>query len=97
MTHATLEFAQFKLTPGTDTAQLLRRSADLDTAFAATPGFVARRLVREGDTWADVVEWTDRPAALAAMDRLGATPVGAAYIALIDMSSLRMQHFDIVR
>lgn len=93
----TVELAEFKLVAGTTAAQLADANAAMEAFLATCPGFVSRRLLREGDTLADLVEWRDIDAAQAAMQAANESPQAGAYFRLIEMASVRMRHFRVER
>jgi len=87
MTEPVVEWAPFKVRPGTTRAALLEASEHLQRDFLATrPGFLRRELVAGGDRYADIIWWRDRAAVDAAMAAVAASPACASYFALMDIN-----------
>lgn len=95
-TAACIEFAEFRLLPGTPDAALRAALHDLDQLLAQQPGFLRRRTLRAGDSCADLVEWRDLACAQAAAELVLQAPAAARYFALLDLDSARMRHFDVI-
>lgn len=82
---AVVEWAPFRLAPGTEEAALLEASEALQRDFLQhQPGFARRELLRGADgQWVDLVVWSDEPSAMAAMSAAGSSPVCQAYFHLM--------------
>ena len=80
-----VEWAPFRLAPGTDETTLLAASDTLQRDFLEhQPGFVRRELLRGADDgWVDLVFWADESSARAAMGAAGSSPVCHAYFHLM--------------
>jgi hypothetical protein len=80
-----VEWAPFRLAAGAEEAALLEASEALQRDFLRhQPGFVRRELLRGADgQWADLVVWTDEPAATAAMRAAASSAVCSAYFHLM--------------
>lgn len=92
-----VEYVTFKLKQGTSVDELLQRSHKLDTSFLAHEnGFVSRKLLllHDGETWADLVFWKNAAAAKAVEAKFMNDPVSKAYAELVEMESVRMEHFN---
>ena len=93
---ACIEVAEFRLKPGVTDAALRAGIAASDRYLARCAGFVARRTLRDGDHYADLVEWTDRDSANAAMAAADTSAELGTYFALLDLSTAQMRHFDVL-
>jgi hypothetical protein len=80
-----VEWAPFRLAPGTEESALLEASEALQRDFLRhQPGFVRRELLRDADGhWVDLVVWTDHSSAMAAMSAAGSSAVCNAYFCLM--------------
>lgn len=85
----TVETARIRLRADAREADLIAASDRFQTAFLdQQPGFRRRELLRLGDRdYLDLVHWTDRAAADAAMVRAMTSPDCRAYFALMDMDA----------
>jgi len=81
-----VEWAPFRLAPGTDETALLEASEALQRDFLRhQPGFVRRELLRDADgQWVDLVVWKDHPSAMAAMSAAGSSAACHAYFHLME-------------
>ncbi len=68
----------------------------LDAWVVTQPGFVSRRCFHDSTArrWTDVIEWTTRGDAEAAMARSTHAPEAARVFALIDGASVQAGHFE---
>jgi hypothetical protein len=88
-----VEVVTFRLLPGVAEADFLTAAAGTEAPLRATPGFVARRLVRAEDgSWTDLVEWASLAQAHAAAQMVMADPAFAPFMATIDGASVVMRH-----
>ena len=80
-----VEWAPFRLAAGAEEAALLEASDAIQRDFLRhQPGFVRRELLRGADgQWADLVVWTDEPAATAAVRAAASSAVCNAYFHLM--------------
>jgi hypothetical protein len=91
------EIVRFKLLDGVSDAAFLTATAAMQSAVAAAPGFLSRRLSKgEGDVWTDYVIWTDLDHALAAASEVFKDPAAEAFGAAIDHASIDMRHEPIL-
>jgi heme-degrading monooxygenase HmoA len=89
-----LEIAQFRLVAGTTVADYLGHAQTVRSLLAEWDGFQRMDTLHDADSgeWIDLVCWRDRAAADAAMARIQKEPQAAAWMALIDPKSVRMNH-----
>jgi hypothetical protein len=82
---AVVEWAPFRLAPGTEEAALLESAEAVQRDFLQhQPGFVRRELLRAADgQWVDLLVWSDEPSAMAAMSAAGSSPACQAYFHLM--------------
>jgi hypothetical protein len=87
MSEQIIEWASFRLKPNTRESELLEAADELQVNFLAKcPGFLGRDLVRAGDgSFADIVRWSSRDAADAAMASTGESQACARYFALMEI------------
>ena len=89
----TAEIVTFRAAPDVSVADMTRAAEGIAAFLVGCDGFVARHLSRAEDgTWTDHVIWRSLAQASAAAERLMADPAAAAFMALIDMASVRMVH-----
>ena len=81
-----IEWAPFRLAPGSDEAALLAASEVLQRDFLQQqPGFLRRELLRGTDGgWVDLLYWTDEASAAAVMHAIDGSPACRAYFQLMD-------------
>lgn len=93
-----IEFVSYRLKHDTQVEQFLRASQRLEQEFLAdAPGVMSRRLLRLSDDdrhWADLIVWTDLDHAQRASANFMAHPACAAFVALLDADSVRMEHYN---
>lgn len=87
-----LEIVHFRLRAGAETAAFLHAAEGTGALLRRCPGFVRRMLTEDRGHWADLVEWQDRTAALAAAEAVMQAPEFAAFMAMIDPASVSMEH-----
>lgn len=92
---AVLEIVRFRLRAGAEPAAFLHAAEGTGALLRRCPGFVRRMLTEDRGHWADLVEWQDRAAALAAAEAVMAAPEFAPFMAMIDPASVSMDHHDI--
>jgi hypothetical protein len=85
MAATVIEWAPFRLLPGTTEQTLLDAADAIQRDFLASqPGLVRRELLRGKDgQWVDLLHWQDDEAARAAMARAAESPVCHRYFALM--------------
>jgi heme-degrading monooxygenase HmoA len=84
------------LRPDTREAALRDALAGLDAFLATQSGFIRRRSLRDGDQYADLVEWRDRASADAGARAVMQSAAAARYFALLDLAGARMRHFEVI-
>ncbi len=93
MSTQTVEIVQFRLKPGVDEDAFLAAAADTQAAIARLPGLLARELLRgEDGLWVDVVHWRSEAEALAAAAAFATMPEVTSFVAMIDETTMTMQH-----
>lgn len=99
MNPVTIEWAPFKIRPGTDEATLLREAEALQQEFIAKQeGFLRRELLKGADgEWIDLLYWTSAEAAHAAMRAAETSPVCQRYFQLLDDPAAGVAHYAVVR
>ena len=91
-----LEVVRFRLVAGSDEAAFLQAAKATEAPLRAQAGFVSRRLVTDGQGgWTDVVEWASMAAAGVAAEKVMADPAFALFMAMIDPTSVQMEHLPI--
>lgn len=90
-----LEIVRFRLQAGAETAAFLRAAESTGALLRRCRGFVRRMLTEDQGHWADLVEWQDRAAAMAAAEAVMQAPEFAPFMAMIDPASVSMDHHDI--
>jgi hypothetical protein len=104
MSYHIVELAPFKVAREADENELLAASETLQVEFLAhQPGFVRRELLRgkEG-RWVDLVVWTSREAAEAAVIRAGESPACFRYFQLMEGANHHepgadVEHYEAVK
>lgn len=96
MTRATtVEITEFRLVDGADDERLLEASAQIEDDLESFDGFVRRELLRgEDGVWVDLVWWSSRETAEAAVTAAMADESFGRYFSLIDDASIDMRHFE---
>lgn len=61
------------------------------------PGFISRQAAFRDGTWAVVVHWESAAAAQASMDSFAAAPSTEKFMGMIDVSTMSMIRYDLVR
>ena len=93
-----LEIVTYKVNPATDVSEFVKMSADMEEGFARKQkGFLSRTFARNGnDEWIDVIRWETMAdaenASRAAMQSSACAPM----FGMIDETSVKMMHFDIL-
>jgi hypothetical protein len=92
-----LEVVSFRLIPGTPEADFLAAARATEAPLRRQHGFLSRQLTRSEDgTWTDHVTWASLPVALAASEAMMAEPAFQPFMALIDLSTVKMRHDPIL-
>ncbi len=93
-----VEFVSFKVKEGISEQQLLAASDEFNEGFLSLQkGYVSRRFIKEGDTWADLVLWETMEDAMNAVNAVEKSPAAESYDACIEQSTCKMQHLTIVK
>lgn len=89
----TLEIATFRTVAGTTEAEVMAAAGAMMPWLERQPGFRSRILTAgAGGLWTDLVVWSDRKAAEAAMQAAAGAAEVAPFFALIDGASVGMEH-----
>jgi hypothetical protein len=98
MSHTTvLELVFFQAAAGCTHEQMLAAIDASQTWLARQPGYISRRVSHDGAQWVDAVVWASLDQALRAAEGFNQSPEAQAFGALIDPSSVRMHHLQVVR
>ncbi|MCL2863025.1 MAG: hypothetical protein FWE54_02910 [Methanimicrococcus sp.] len=99
-----VEFVTFKLKKGVSEQQFLEASDELNVNFLALQkGYISRKLIRTGETWADIVLWETMDDAMNAMTeankRASAVPCPKYldYLFSIEEDSCDLKHLNVVK
>ncbi|QNU66240.1 hypothetical protein EHE19_015340 [Ruminiclostridium herbifermentans] len=91
-----VEFTPFKLQNGVSVSDFLLASDKLQTEFIAKQkGYISRKLIFDGEKWADLVIWEtmdDAKNAAAAWEKNAAAD---EYMTFIDEKSCTLTHFTV--
>jgi hypothetical protein len=94
MQNDVIELVQFQALDAAAEEKLAEAAWAAQPAIEALPGFVSRQFGRDAEgQWVDVVRWASMTHAKQAAQQAGEVPEIAAFFALIDMGSVRMNHF----
>jgi hypothetical protein len=94
MQNDVIEVVQFQALDAAAEERLSEAAWAAQPAIEALPGYVSRQFGRdESGQWIDVVRWASMAHAQFAAKHAGRTPEVAAFFALIDMGSVRMNHY----
>jgi len=92
-----LEFASFRLAPGTDRATFLDSAKATEAMLRARGTLIRRQLTVDTDgLWTDVVEWRSLEDAQSAAKDLMEDPDFLPFLQQIDMDSATMRHAQIL-
>jgi quinol monooxygenase YgiN len=92
VTDGQYEIVLYRLLPDTDRHRFLAISAEATAWLRQRPGFLSRELLEDDGQWVDLVQWSTMDDALAAADAFGQAPEAAAFMALVELDSIRMLH-----
>src|SRR5690606_5933368 len=92
-----IEMVQFKLNPGVSEADFLAADKAINDWVSQQPGLRYRSLSRQDDgTWIDLVYWDSMATAKAAGDAFMRDQGQSSFLAMIDQSSVRMNHSEVL-
>jgi hypothetical protein len=93
-----LEIVIFKTKDGIEIPDFLKASAEMEEGFARKQdGFLSRTFAKgEGNDWVDVIRWQTMADAEAASKAAMESPACAPMFGMIDESSVKMMHFEIL-
>ncbi len=93
----TIEVVKFKLKEGITHAQGERKLLQLDECIKHFEGFIERNLSSNEDgEWVDIVYWETLQQALAAAEQASKDPKALESFAVIDESTIVMQHYNLI-
>ncbi len=91
-----LEFASFRLVPGTDQEAFLNAAKGTETMLRARGSLIRRDLTVDSDgLWTDVVQWRSLDEAQAAAKEVMDDPAFLPFLQSIDPASATMRHASI--
>ena len=90
-----LEVAQFRLAEGADPAVFIERCQDIRTLLQTWDGFLQFDTLQDPESgeWVDLVCWSNRESADAALQRIQQAAAAGAWMKMIDPKHTRMHHF----
>ena len=68
-----------------------------DEHVSKQPGFISRQSAVNGGRWLVIVHWQSADAAQASMDTFADAPAAERFMSMIDVSSMAMTRYDLVR
>jgi hypothetical protein len=93
-----VEFVSFKLREGVSEHQFLEASDKCNVGFLSLQkGYIDRKLLKNDDTWADLVLWETMEDAKSAADTAFQNLAAKSYFECIDENNCDMQHLAIVK
>jgi hypothetical protein len=98
MDSPTIELVRFRLKAGVTEEAFVAAAEKAQATITQFPGYIRRTLMQNADgLWIDLVYWHSHAEALAAAETFGSKPDLAAFGALIDETSIDLQHLAPVR
>lgn len=93
-----LEIAIYKIKEGVSDANFMRMSSEMEENFAKKQeGFIKRTFAKsESGDWVDVIYWETMSDATKASEAAMKSPACAPMFEVLDGSSVKMYHFDIL-
>lgn len=92
-----IEIVKFRLKSGIGDEEGRTKLLQLNQCVEAFDGFIERKLSRtEEGEWLDIVYWTSKKAALAAAEQVAKDPKALQAFAVIDESTMSMNHYDLI-
>ena len=89
-----VEYVSFNLKKGASVQDFLLASEKMNAGFlSAQKGYISRKLLVDGEMWADWVLWETMEDALNAVKAFGGNAVDRAYISFIENCDMR--HFSV--
>ena len=91
-----VEFVSFKLIEGTSVPDFLLASDKIDKEFLSVQkGYISRKLLSDGELWADLVLWETMDDALNAANVFEGNAAAYNYFSFLDNKSVDMRHFSV--
>jgi hypothetical protein len=91
-----VEFVTFSLKEGASVSNFVLVSDILDCEFLSKQkGYVSRKLLVNGELWADMVLWETMEDALNAVVASGEDDAACEYMSFIDENTCDMRHFSV--
>ena len=93
-----VEFASFNLKKGASVSDFLLLSDKFNSVFlSAQKGYISRKLLVDGEMWADSVLWETMEDVLKAYDIANEDAVACEYISFMDKESIKVHLFPVER
>ncbi|MEK7462868.1 MAG: antibiotic biosynthesis monooxygenase [Patescibacteria group bacterium] len=94
-----IELAQFKMKVGVSEDEVLAASQEAQDGFLAKQkGYVSRELLKSSEgEWVDIVHWETMEDAQTAMNSFMGHPSTKKFGEVIDPSSIKMMHLEVVK
>jgi hypothetical protein len=94
----TVEFASFNLKNGASVSEFLLVSDRFNRVFLSTQkGYISRKLLRDGEMWADSVLWETMEDALNAFKTANENAIACEYLSFMDEESIKVLHLPVER
>ena len=96
MAKVVIEMTQFRLVNDVADQEFLRESEQVQHVFLEKqPGYIDRELLKdEAGQWVDLLHWETAAQAQSAAQSMLAEPACQGFIAMIDLQSITMLHFE---
>ncbi len=93
-----IEFASFKLKEGVSVSEFLLESDRFNSVFLSTQkGYISRKLLRDGEMWADSVLWETMEDIHSAYKNAAEDPAACEYISYMDEKSINILFLPVER
>lgn len=94
----TVEFASFNLKKGASVSEYLLISDRFNSEFLSTQkGYISRKLLRDGELWADSVLWETKEDVLRAYTNADEDAAACEYFSFMDEESVKIHILPIER
>lgn len=89
---AIVELVLFKLNEGSDESEFLAAAQNINADLETMPGFIERRLLRDGDQWVDLVYWDSLAEAQSAAETVMQLDAMQTFGAFIAQDTMQFMH-----
>ena len=89
---AIVELVVFKLVAGSDDGAFMSAAQGINPDLEAMPGFIERRLLRNGDQWADIVYWDSLEEAQSASETILSLDAMKTFETFIEQETTQFMH-----